>query len=61
VNLGFRSILAGGAIAIGLFLIAFELRQEPPNWFWLALWGLMIILGLVELLTGSDEGPDRRI
>jgi hypothetical protein len=59
----YRRIFAGGAAGLGAFLIAFELQRAPTpaeaNWFWMAVGGLMVVLGLIELLSSGPKRTDR--
>jgi hypothetical protein len=58
----YRRIFAAGAAGLGAFLVVFELRRAPTpaeaNWFWMAVGGLMVILGLIEVLSGGPKRSD---
>ena len=43
--------------ACGAGLLALELAGGEPNWFWVVVAGLAVMLGLAGLVSGGGDGP----
>ena len=56
-----RRVFAGFATVLGLLLIGLEMRSLADNgsvgWFWLVVGGLLLLMGLAELLLPGPQRP----
>jgi hypothetical protein len=57
----FRRGFAAASVALGVFLVGFELNKAggdlaQASWFWMAVGAGMVVLGVMELF-GGEHGP----